>query len=204
MYISDEFKVQWWLPPRTASRMTAEILRKLNFEVYGNHHLFNENPSVDSKIILNVRNPYSIIVSRYKQFYKKNISTSYTYEWGNFNDFIKTFIRWFNEHRNYGFYNYPEIFNKSNTKPYFRVRYEHFIDDLLSVDVINNNKHLIQDELEKLNLGKLTWSENSLLDTSIPYHQHYNQESADLVYDLFENIFIFDGYERDSWKTITI
>ena len=30
---------------------------------------------------------------------------------------------------------YPEIFNKSNTKPYFRVRYEHFIDDLLSLNL---------------------------------------------------------------------
>jgi hypothetical protein len=42
------------------------------------------------------------------------------------------------------------------------------------------------------------------LDTSLPYNQYYTQESADLVYENYKNLFIFDGYEKDSWKTITI
>jgi hypothetical protein len=202
MYYNKELDIEWWLPPRTGSRMTAQIIRKLGFEVVGHHHLFNSINSAECKIILNVRNPYSIIVSRYKQFFKKNISTRYTYDLDSFYDFVKTYISW--ENSSPTPYNYPKIFNTSPVKPYFKVRYENFINDLMSIDVINQNQDLIQPELEKLKVGKLAWRENSSMDTSIPYNQHYSQESADLVYEHYKNLFIFDGYERDSWKTITI
>jgi hypothetical protein len=201
MYVNKELDIEWWLPPRTASRMTKIIIQKLGFECFEHHHYFDDNIS-GRKIIINVRNPYSIVVSRYKQFYKKNITGSYTYEWENFNDFVKTFISWVRDGRSYQFYTYPEIFNSTNASPFFKVRYESYIDDLMSLDFIRNNQHLITDELNQLHQGK--WSENSLLDTTIPYNAYYDQESADMVYDLYNNIFIYDEYDRESWKTITI
>jgi hypothetical protein len=204
MYYNKELGIEWWLPPRTGSRMTAEIIRKLGFEVVGHHHLFVHTPNYENKIILNIRNPYSIMVSRYKQFYEKDITVNYTYNWDNFTDFVKTFIEWTKVGRNYSFYSYPEILDKTNRQPHFKVRYENFINDLMSIDVINQNQHLIESELEKLNVGKSARSENSMLDTTIPYHQHYTQEAADLVYEHYKYLFIFDEYERDSWKTITV
>lgn len=197
MYVSKELDIEWWLPPRTASRMTKIIIEKLGFECVENHHYFNSNIS-GRKIILNTRNPYSIVVSRYKQFHKK----IYNYNWENFNHFVKTFVIWVQEDRNNQFYTYPEIFNSTNTKPFFKVRYEQYVDDLMSLDFIRNNQHLLSMELEKLYQGK--WTEGIEVDTSLPYHAFYDQETADIVWEMYNNIFIYDGYDRESWKTITI
>lgn len=201
MYINYDLGLEWWLPPRTASRMTKEIITPLGFELIEHHHFFSDASS-QRKIILNVRNPYSIIVSRYKQFYKRNIGTDYGYDWESFKSFVITYEQWINDAKAYKFYTYPQLLESQNRKPDFVIRYENFKNDLMSLSFIRNNTHLIQSQLDKLDEGK--WVENSSFDTTIPYHTHYDQETADIVYKIYEHVFIFDGYERDSWKYITI
>jgi len=203
MFVNNELGIEWWLPPRTASRMTRLIITKVGFELVDGHHILGDGKS-GRKIILNVRNPYSIVVSRYRQFYKKNISINYTYDWETFKDFVRMFKSWVTDTGSFQFYTYPEILSSANTEPYFRVRYENYFNDLMSFDFIRDNQHLFPDELERLHKGKDGWVENSLFDTSIPYHEHYDQETADIVWEMYNNIFLYDGYDRESWKTITI
>jgi hypothetical protein len=202
MYINKKLDIEWWLPPRTASRMTAKIIKKIGFELVNHHHSYNLIDQKKTNIILNVRNPYSIIVSRYKQFYLKNKLIPQKYRWSSFVEFVKFYINMENSRPNA--YEYPDLFNTANVKPYYRVRYEKFVNDLMSLDFICNNQYLDTDDLFDLKKGKTMWSENSTLDTSVPYNQYYTEESANMVYNHYEKLFVFDEYEKDSWKTITI
>lgn len=203
MYINKDLNIEWWLPPRTASRMTRIIIIRVGFELADAHHWLGDGKS-EKKIIINVRNPYSIMVSRYKQFYKKNVDIPNNHDWESFSQFIKTFKDWPVAIQSLKFYSYPKILKSSNIEPYFKVRYENYFNDLMSLDFIRNNQHLFPNEVDRLNKGKDSWIENSLFDSSIPYHKHYDQETADIVWEMFEDVFIYDGYDRDSWKTITI
>lgn len=197
MYVNKDLNIEWWLPPRTASRMTRMIIEKLGFEQVGYHHSFN-SINENRKIYINVRNPYSIIVSRYKQFNNRHIS----YTWTNFNEFVKTFATWVETGHIKIFKDYPETFESTNTKPFFKVRYENYLQDLMSIDFIKDNQHIIQPELDTVNQGK--WNDNVFVDTTKPYYEFYDQETADIVYKLYENNFVYDGYDKESWKTITI
>lgn len=204
MYVNKELNVEWWLPPRTASRMTAEIIRLLGFEVDGHHHLIYDEVS-NRKIILNVRNPYSIMVSRYRQFYNEHNLKREDFKLDTFFGFINSFIHWVNNSSStYRFYRHPEILTKANRKPDIVIRYETFVDDILSIDFIKDNVEKIPHQIEKLHNGKSHWPDNSDLKITGPYYEFYDQECADLVYNHYEHLFIFDGYEKDSWKTITI
>ena len=54
MYISDKYQIQWWVPPRTASRMTRKFLEKLNFTGQWGHHTVYGDSRYD--VYLNIRN----------------------------------------------------------------------------------------------------------------------------------------------------
>ena len=90
MYVNKDLNIEWWLPPRTASRMTRIIIIRVGFELADAYHWLGDGKS-EKKIIIDVRNPYSIMVSRYKQFYKKNVDIPNNHDWESFSQFIKTF-----------------------------------------------------------------------------------------------------------------
>ena len=144
------------------------------------------------------------MVSRYKQFYKKSVVIPNNIDWESFNHFVKAFKDLPVTIQTLKFYSYPKILKSSNVEPFFKVRYENYFNDLMSLDFIRNNQHLFPNEVDRLHKGKDGWVENSLFDSSIPYHKYYDQETADIVWEMFEDVFIYDGYDRESWKTITI
>ena len=79
MYYSEKYKSQWWLPPRTASRMVKKFLDRLDFKSLGHHSLTIVDPSWDLNLL--VRNPYSIAVSywynRNERRYNSEMFTSF-------------------------------------------------------------------------------------------------------------------------------
>ena len=75
MYISDGYQIQWWVPPRTASRMTNKFLQRLNFRGQWGHHTVYGDSTYD--VYLNIRNPYSIVASL---FFLSRVANGLTFE----------------------------------------------------------------------------------------------------------------------------
>ena len=82
MNINRDLKIIWWAPERCATKLTAEIFKKFNFEVfdekknhftklsetYHSHQISLPEQFHDYKIICNVRNPYDKVLSFYLNF----------------------------------------------------------------------------------------------------------------------------------------
>lgn len=82
MNVNREFKIIWWAPERCGTKITAEIFRKFNFEVYDSkkesytpltesyhsHEISLPEKFKDYKIICSVRNPYDKVLSFYLNF----------------------------------------------------------------------------------------------------------------------------------------
>jgi len=66
MSYSNEYKVFWYLPKRTATRSIRPILNYFNFIDSDNHNFFTEEFQLSYYFISNVRNPYS------RSFIKEN------------------------------------------------------------------------------------------------------------------------------------
>ena len=192
MYISDQYQIQWWLPPRTASRMTKSIITKLGFEVHQSHHSVFSDCKYD--VYLNIRNPYSIAASI---FFMKEPR-----EYMSFKDFVIKGRADFLDSKNLHQVDYTEATKIQNSNIKKLIRYENYRDDILSIDFIQENIHLIQEEMKEFNLGTSPWRGTNKWHNRVPYNQIYTQEIADLVYEYKKNYFEFGGYERNSWKTI--
>lgn len=193
MYVSDKYQIQWWLPPRTGSRMTSEILLKLGFHSeWGHHTMFGESKH---NVILNLRNPYSMVVSHYlgsMMFRKKS-----------FGDFLKDKEWNFLIHNNKHLWDYIEALRERQLNLTKIIRYENFMNDLLSVDFIESNQDLLSNEIDKLKQGNTPWRSDYNTDLIKPYSEYYNEELADMVYQSKQKFFDFGGYSKDSWKTLS-
>jgi len=193
MYVSDKYQIQWWLPPRTGSRMTSEILLKLGFHnEWGHHIMFGESKH---DVILNLRNPYSVVVSYYLGSMYSKSKTFKEY----LNDKTINHLEKSNKH----LMDYTEALRERQLKVKQIVRYENFINDLLSVDFIKENLDLIPEELEKLNMGKTPWRTNYEESLIKPYSDFYNEEIAEMVYHSKKKFFDFGEYSKDSWKILS-
>ena len=78
MNVSHEYKMIWWAPERTATKLTAQILKNYNFEYfvgknnykklcdpYHSHDLNIPEGCENYKIICNMRNPYDRVLGLY-------------------------------------------------------------------------------------------------------------------------------------------
>lgn len=82
MNVNRELKIIWWAPERCGTKITAEIFKKLGFEVvnlknnsttslsqtYHSHEIIYPDGYEDYKVICNVRNPYDRVLSFYLNF----------------------------------------------------------------------------------------------------------------------------------------
>jgi hypothetical protein len=197
MYYSPKYEVQWSTPPRTASRMTKEILQKLGFnELYGHHTIVNIRN--EWELIVNVRNPYAVAVSMWILTYMAAIRGKRP---------IPTFLEHTlsldrptsSYHMEWGPSHFLQIFNRNPDRV---IRYENFAEDIMNVPFIKDNSKLLQNEIDKLHQGDVPWIDNYPEEVKRPYHEFYDQELANIVYRQRKLEFDNFGYDPNSWRTL--
>jgi len=198
MWVSNKYQIQWWLPPRTASRMTAKLLTRLGFrQEFGHHTVYGESKH---DVYVNIRNPYSLNISWYILTYPNHNLP--------FDEFIRDTKGDYNlkskniVHNSY-LNDYIEALKDRNLTLKKVIRYENLIEDLLSVPIIGENQFFLQEELEELHQGTSFWRKEEQLPLyQKPYNEYYTQELADIVYENRKKFFDFGNYDKDSWKNL--
>lgn len=198
MYYSEKYKSQWWLPPRTASRMVKKILLSLEFIEQDGHHTFSiKDPNWDLNIL--IRNPYSRSVSYWLLNNEKNYNTNKFVE---FSDSIYKLHDYLADITNKDFKNPSRVLHSQNITNYNLVRYESLFDDLMKISYIKENQMELREELSIFDLGNAPWRKDRPKELIKPYYEFYTQELADIVYTQKQSEFDLGGYHRDSWKTL--
>ena len=194
MYYSEKYKSQWWLPPRTASRMVKKFLDRLDFESLGHHSLTIVDPSWDLNLL--VRNPYSIAVS---YWYNRN-ERRYNSEM--FTSFYKSVQN--REHYLGELYvnNPSKVLLSEKIECYNLIKYESLLEDLFKIPYFQENQKLLKEEFYFFDLGNAPWRKDRPKELIKPYYEFYTQELADIVYTQKQSEFDLGGYHRDSWKTL--
>lgn len=208
MNYSDRLKVQWFLPQRNGTRTVTEILNKLDFKFSG-HFLLTTGERKNYYTIINVRNPYSRVVSLF-HFYCFSIC-NFKFV---FNDFVNLiqqsqrdkFIRdkdgkeicrnkdSYNIH--YDFF-IEEILGRAPEK---FVRLEYFEEDLKSIPFLEKYHNLI-DEYVKVNRYKNEFSK--MIENQRDWRNYYNEENSLIIYERLKEQFLKYGYNKNSWKDVT-
>jgi hypothetical protein len=198
MYYSEKHKSQWWLPPRTASRMVKKILERLEFIDHDGHHTLTiKDPNWDLNIL--IRNPYSRSVSYWLLNNEKNYNTNKFVE---FSDSIYKSHDYLADITNKDFKNPSRVLHSQNITNYNLVRYESLLEDLLKISYIKENQMELREELSIFDLGNAPWRKDRPKELVKPYYQFYTQELADIVYIQKQSEFDLGNYHRDSWKTL--
>lgn len=194
MSYSDKFKVVWLNPMRTATRSCGIIQRELGFEDTSTHSFIVPEDKINYHFIVNIRNPYSRLVSLYKLnriWEKKEFNKEDFKGWVDF-VFDDKLIN-----KNISTVYLDYLINGLPKKPETYVRVESLIDDLKSLWFIQENFNLIEqvfkDQIVKNNY-KMEY------EVSIMWKEFYNQELADFVYLKTKPQFDMFNYEKDSWK----
>lgn len=198
MYYSEKYKSQWWLPPRTASRMVRKILLSLEFIEQDGHHTFSVK-NKDWNLNVLIRNPYSRAVSYWLLNNERSYNTS---QFITFSDSIYKLNDYLRDLHVGQFKNPSTSLISNNIQNYNLIRYESLFDDLMKIPYIKDNEFELQDELSILSLGNTPWRKDRPKELIKPYHEFYTQELADVVYTQKESEFELGGYHRDSWKTL--
>ena len=198
MYYSEKYKSQWWLPPRTASRMVKKILERLEFIDHDGHHTLTiKDPNWDLNIL--IRNPYSRSVSYWLLNNEKNYNTNKFVE---FSDSIYKLHDYLAAITNKDFKNPSRVLHSQNITNYNLVRYESLLEDLLKISYIKENQMELREELSIFDLGNAPWRKDRPKELIKPYYEFYSQELADIVYTQKQSEFDLGNYHRDSWKTL--
>jgi hypothetical protein len=182
--ISEKYKFQWIAPERTGSRKLSEILTYYGFTCdgvkvfhYGTHkysHYTNQTNYQDYQVICSSRNPYSRVLSLFKNFYSRAKEKN-----------KETF-------KNYLKYDLPQgqmykmVVNPILTKrPDYIVRLEYMADDLLKLPFIH-------DVLTE-NQVRLLSEHGKPIDE---WESFYDEESKDIIRNLIPTHFEYFGYEK--------
>jgi hypothetical protein len=137
-------------------------------------------------LLTTIRNPYSLMVSKYKFWYP---DFNFTLE--NFSLFLESWFYHREDELSYlGCYNYLK-----RTPDHF-IRTESMYDDYIKVPFITKSEYYKSGQLFKDCNQKTNVSEYSDLD----WRTFYNQTSADNVFYNFAHIFELGGYDKNSWK----
>lgn len=182
--ISEKYKIQWIAPERTGSRKLSEILsyygftnngdKVFNFGKFNYSHYYDPTKYMDYKILCSVRNPYSRVLSLFKNFYKTDTEKN--------KDSFKSFLI---NGLSSGGMRQMVLNPVLDRNPDYIVRLENMEEDLLKLPFI---------------FDVLTESQIKLLvihgKTIEPWEDYYDDESKNIVYNLIPNQFNFFGYEK--------
>ena len=180
--ISEKYKCLWLAPSRTGTRTMAEILRFYDFKLDGrlvyefNHYRYthftpNLEPYSDYKIICGARNPYSRVLSHFKNYAHQFLDKTKE----NFKIYVES-KGWMANNVN------QPILTKV---PDYLVRIENMKEDLLKIpfifDVLNERQ---------LDLYLLHGDKND------NWEEYYDDDIKEIVYTSFKNHFNMWGYEK--------
>jgi hypothetical protein len=203
MNYNDDLKVVWITPMRTGTRSSGAIMSKLNFKNDINkvqrggvvHGIGVPDGKEDYNLIVNIRNPYSRLVSIFhlymsrsknydKKFYDWITKKHYIYEDGFFNIYIAGRLK-----------GLPK-------KPDCYIRMENFEDDIKSLWFVKENFDLLEqtinDNIEKNRY--LTEFEEYGFTKKNSWKEYYNEEIAEIVFLKLKGEFDFFNYDKNSWK----
>jgi hypothetical protein len=189
MNYSDVLKVNWITPIRTGTRSCSEIQKFYNFDIIGSHEFNSYNQRKDYTLILNIRNPYSRLVSIFNLW-----KIHYPDKTIDFNVWIKSALD--DLHKNVNYYQIflDKIVNQLPKIPDYYLRTEFLEQDLKKLWFIDNESieviKIIEDNIKK----------NNYLSSDTSWQSFYNQELADFVYSRTQEQFELFGYNKNYWK----
>ena len=193
MNYSDDLKVVWITPMRTGTRSSNVLMKKLNF-ITINHEIKIPDGKEDYFVVMNIRNPYSRLVSLYNMFRFSKKNMNYEFE---------TWIK--NDHfvlvdKDYDTFISDRI-KKLMVRPSFFVRMESFFEDILSLEFIKNNYELLKDDIDKNILYNRYENDYLPLGSQKKFWKdYYNIELAELVQRKMFREFEYLNYDLNSWK----
>jgi hypothetical protein len=193
--ISEKHNCFVWLPTRTASNHAVHLLNHFEFynikcDFYRNiikekkdflihQHQFSLFDGHEKyKLISTIRNPYSRSVSLY-EFLNSGGERGFD----SFDNFVL----------NYKKNPVKPIFGER--VPDFFLRQENLYDDYIKIPFVRDSKLNECGILKELCEKKINKSPNRK-----PIKDHYNQETADIIYSNYKEYFELCGYDKDSWK----
>jgi len=203
MNYNDDLKVVWITPMRTGTRSSGAIMSKLDFKSENNnihqkeivHVIGVPDGKEDYNLIVNIRNPYSRLVS---------IFHLYMYRSKNYD---KKFYDWITKKHHIYEDEFFNIYIASRLKglpkePDFYVRMENFQDDIKSLWFVKENFDLLEqtinDNIEKNRY--LTEFEEYGFTKKNSWKEYYNEEIAEIVFLKLKGEFDFFNYDKNSWK----
>jgi len=188
MNYSDELKVIWLTPMRTATRACGIIQQSLNFNVSAHHGMTIPFEMKDYYLMFNVRNPYS------------RLSSLFTLWKGHFKNYDIKFEDWAkivtdNNHLQQNYYTIllHDLIKSLIKPPDVYIRFESMESDLNNLWFIKNGSNEIRKNMDK-------YIKINTFNDSPPWQDLYNQELADLVHYRLKNEFKLFNYNKDSWK----
>jgi hypothetical protein len=199
MTYSDELKVCWYTPQRTATRTTHVLLNAMGFVGLGAHFFNFPESKKDYFLISNIRNPYTRVVSLFSLYSIHK------------NDFNLNFEKWceyaLTDKKFDGDYQlrYEKKILSLNKKFDKFIRVEKLDEDLKSLGFINFEEPKIQD-IWKNNImnNRYTYEFKNIENTTrTHWSDFYTEKLADFVYENLKEQFDLFGYERNSWKNGT-
>lgn len=183
--VSEKYRSVWFAPERTGSRKVAEILFFYDFkcqdklvsqfgEYYFSHNKPEDNKFDDYIHICSLRNPYSRVLSLFKNFYSKESNKN-----------KDTFKKYLKEDLPHGAMLKTVLNPILSRVPDHIIRLEHMSEDLMKLP-------FIYDVLNEKQIGLFTQHGKEIEE----WESFYDQESKDIVYEYCKDHFIFGGYSK--------
>ena len=221
MNVSHKYKVIWWAPERTASKLLTQIFKHFEFEYpenkkrnhklgepYHSHEIGIPEGCENYEIICSVRNPYDRVLSLFKNFTSVGLNALYTRD--RKDDFVKKFDYFIKELYIHAIKNDRiknlEIetpiktqiakMNFSTRIPDYFIRMENIKEDLEKIPFIEQSPLWRSGEF-------LDLIDNNKFINRRPYHYNeiYTFESANKVYQYQKKLFFICGYDPFSFTT---
>ena len=195
------FNTFWFTPTRTATRSTSEIRNFFKFKDTG-HHPPTDDIGSDYYFVSSFRNPYPRAVSMFNLIYGFNPTKNHT----NFKKFVEKKILAEKKGLNYvidfNIIKITTIFDLLERAPDYLVKTENLLEDI-------KNLFFVKSELENPQLQNII--ENNIVKNGYSnefgkkphWMEHYDEETANMIYDYAQQDFILGNYNKDSWKDVT-
>jgi len=205
MNYNDELKVVWITPTRTGTRSSGVIMSKLNFKndidkvQYGGvvHGIGIPDGKDKYELIVNIRNPYSRMVSLYYLYLN------------NSKEFNQSFYRWVKSNLSFPDYNenffISDSLKKLSKVPDLYVRMENFENDINSIWFVKENfnflEQILKNSIEKndFDLDEFQINVHGFIKKE-SWKEYYNDEISEFVYEKMRREFDFFSYDKNSWK----